>query len=207
MVFLLKGKEGHSSFLVTYMDCMEIINAVVGANDQGRCKTTLGFIVEKANDESEDSLLDEFFVEKPIVQISDFIGDDKNEYFCFEFVYKSRRDEDLKQQWSFAERYVARLSNTEQATVDLPVLTVSMIPKSMRGKYSILAKAILPDSIIKIEYAGDNVCSIRMLALKENVLFLEHDDDVIDSQSIEAEVIREIDDELAEEFGTNEDNV
>lgn len=190
--------------MVIIMESMDLLNAVVGADAAGRCKTTVAFFVEKDGDNADDSLIDEFYAEKPIIQMSEYGDAAGNEYYCIEFVYKSRRDEDLRQQWLFLERFVERV-NSDSASDEI-VLTVSFIPKSLDGKYSILAKDILPDSMIRVEYAGNNACSIRVLVLKENVLFLAHDEKLIDKRYLEAEVAREIDAGLAEEYGPLENN-
>lgn len=188
--------------LVKVMDMTpeKLFEAVVGAEENGRCKNTIALVVEEEAAEGEErKLLDEFFVEKPVVQMFSFNDADDMEFFQIEFQYRSRRDADLKQHWDFLDRYVQRFHNTAE-TAPTPILTVSLVPIRFRGKYSVLAQCALPDSINKIEYAGEDCCSIKMLFVKDDVLFLAHDDDLVDIRTLEAEVNREIDRELEQMY-------
>lgn len=185
------------------VDVNKILEAVIGEDQQGRCKTTVGFFVEEPADEGENRLLDEFYVEKPIIQISDFSDADDNLYYSIEFLYKSRRDEDLKQQWFFLERYVERCKTFTGDAEKMPILVISLVPQSLKGKYSILCNPALPDSITRIEYAGDNTCVVRVLFFSEDVMFISHDESIVDIQEIAAEVEREIDESFASEEKDN----
>lgn len=180
------------------MEILELIDNVVGVDQQGKCKNTIAFFVEKNREGADSLILEEFMVEKPVVNFSDFSDENGNVFFNVEFVYKSCRDEDLKQQWQLFDRFVKRVNNTEQEE-ELPVLSISIIPISLRGKYSVLIESVLPDSLVKVEYAGESICTIRALAFKEDVSFLKHDDELIDRQQIEAEVSRDIDVELGQQ--------
>ena len=207
-MFLRKEyEERFCDFLnITIMDINNIVDAVVGADSNGRCKTTIGFFVERPSevrDTEANKLLAEFFVEKPIVEMCEFADAEGNEFISVEFVYSSKRDADLKQQWMFLERYVNHFIN-EVDQNQKPVLIASFLPRVYGGKHSILAQNALPDAISRTEYAGENGSSIKLLFLKDNVLFLTHDDDLIERQSIEAEVSNEIDEELYAVYGATE---
>lgn len=183
------------------MDKNDILSAVVGTDENNRCKCTVGFFVEAYSDGPEPKLLDEYYLEKPAIELSEFTDEEGDEYYTAEFIYKSRRDEDLKLQWKFLDRYVERLLNASEKGEALPMLSVSFVPIIHNGEVSIFAKTAMPDSITKLEYAGEQLCAIQMIFLKQNVYFLEHDKELIDKPGLEIEVAKEIDAELDAEFG------
>lgn len=183
------------------MEAIDILKAATGENAEGKYRSTIAFFVEKDGIETDDSLLDEFYVQKPIVQVAEFADAEGNEYYSLEFIYKSRRDADLKQHWDFLDRFIAKLSGASEEEENAIVLSVILLPIELRDQYSILAKPLIPDTIMKVEYAGDNRCSIKILVLKNNVLFLSHDDEALDRKKLEEEVMREVDEELAKEYG------
>lgn len=185
------------------MEYTDIIDAVVGPDDYGKCKTTFALFVEEWPSLEEKPALDEFFCEKPIIDITEY-NDGEDDFYCFEFIYKSRRDEDLTQQWNFLNKFVKLFANVPEDAEAIPVLVLNLMPTSLNGKYSIFARPALPDSITWIQYAGEDSCSIKMACLKQNVFFLEHDDDLIDRRAIEVEAMREVTEELEAEYGIDE---
>lgn len=191
------GKHLVFLFNCIAMNNIEILDAVVGANESGRCKTVVGFFVEEGTDKDDAKVLDEYFVTKPIIEFAEFSDDEENEYYSVAFNYKSARDEDFRLQWQFLRKFASRCSDAISKEETAPVLLASFVPTSYGGKYSILASFAFADSITRTEYAADSSASIRMLFLKENVLFLENDDDLIDPRSIQVEASREIDSELS----------
>lgn len=183
------------------MEFIDVLNAVIGPNEQGKYKTTIGFFVEEVTADGTHKTIDEFYIQKPLVQMSQFSDGEGKEYCCIEFVYKSKRDADLKQQWQFLERFVSLCLKLAQEGKELPALSISFIPISLEGKYSVLAQAAFPDSISCTEYATNHSCSIKTLFLKENIIALEHDDELVDYRKLEAEVSRDIDAELSSASG------
>lgn len=180
------------------MEWNEVISAVVGPNDQGRYKNTIGFFVEEWFEDGTEKLLDEYYVQKPIVQISEF-SDDNHEYYCFDFIYGSKRDEDLRRQWDFLKKFVARSLKNIDKTESATVLHVSFIPTSLKGKYSLFAKLGIPNTIVYTESALDGSCTIKIIFLKEDVIVLSHDEDLVDMHQIEREAELELEEEEEDE--------
>lgn len=174
----------------------EIMSAVVGPDHQGRCKNTIGFFVEEWFENGDIKLLDEYFVQKPIVEISEFSDENNQQYYCVNFVYKSKRDEDLKQQWCFMDYFVSKSLQNVDKQDSIVVLLVSLVPFAYNGKYSVFAKFGIPNSIVYTEQAIDGVCTIKILFLKENVCVMSNDEDLVDKQTIEYEVSAELDAEI-----------
>lgn len=181
------------------MDKYDIIEAACGATDNGRCKSTLAFFVEElfvgegpSNEDSEP--LDEFFVEKPIVKMYEETSEGQ-EYYCFDFVYRSARDEDLKLHWRFLDNYVKMYSETSDESERVPVLIATVVPISLNGEFTIFAKVAIPESIVRVQYAGENECTVKMMFVKDNVFFMQFDEEIVDKKRIEADMRREFEEE------------
>lgn len=206
LIHIERGNGKRCLLPVHIMTADEIIRAVVGPDQQGRCKTTIGFFVENWFSDGSENLLDEHYVQKPIVQISEFSDSENREYYCFDFIYKSKRDEDLKRQWRFLENFISKCLGNSEKTNPQTVLNVSIVPMEYNGKYSLFAKLGIPNSIVYTERAIDQACTIKIVFLKEDVCVWSHDEDLINQQQIVNEVTMELDaEEVIEDFGNPKD--
>lgn len=191
----------------------DIIEAINGVDVYEKTKTAFGIYFELVR-KSDNSIIpkETIVIEKPIINVFSFSDESGEIYYKVEFLYKSFKDEDFKQQWTLLKAFCADASMVTEENIDtiehLPMLTVSLLPKEYAGEYfalcSYTAGSPFLETIEKIENALNDSVSISMIFSEDEFRILSSDPDMIDNRSIEAEVEAEIDAELDVEVGPSE---
>lgn len=176
------------------MDVKQILDAIVGTNKEGKKKTTIGLVYEMWNEDGSDELNDQLIISKPIINVSRFT--ENNEiYYCFEFNFKSNRDEDYKKMWFFLDRFARDSFEVKEEDTKVPGLTMTIIPDEFKGEYFVLASIPLVELIEKTEHAGFKNASISMYFEESTVKFLQNDPDTYNASILQQEIIREYEQE------------
>lgn len=193
------------------MDVRQIIDAIHGPGKDGKKKTAIGLVYEMWGEDGSEELNDRLIMSKPIVNVSRFPAENNDIFYCFEFEFRSNKDEDYKKLWLFLERFAKDSFNVKEEDTKVPGLTISIVPDAFRGEYFVLASIPLVDLIEKIEHAGQKPASIRLYFEETNVQFLQNDPDTFNTRILQEEILRERErgnfSEAADETEVNADQV
>lgn len=181
------------------MDIKQILDAVHGPNAEGKKKTKFGLFHEIWGEDGSVEAVDELYISKPIINVSRLPGQDNDIYYCFEFVFRSNKDEDFKQMWRFLDRFANDSIQVEDEATKVPGLTLSIFPDEFNGEYFILAEIPLVDMIEKMELAGVKFASIRLYFEESCVQFLQNDEETFNAKALRDEILREMESESVEE--------
>ena len=174
------------------MEIKQILDAVHGPNADGRKKTRFGLFYEMNDIDGNVEEVEHLFISKPIINVSRVTKNDYELVYCFEFVFRSYKDEDYKQMWRFLDHYASdSLDQVKEDSTKIPVLTLSIFPDALEGEYFILASLPLLEMIEKTEHAGIKTSSIRLYFEEECVQFLQNDPDSFNIQALRDEIVRE----------------
>lgn len=181
------------------MEVKQILDAVNGPNEQGKKKTKIGLFYDLLGEDGSTEEISKLYISKPIVNVSRLPDDNNNIYYCFEFVFRSHKDEDYKQMWRFLDKYATDSLSVKEEDTKVPGLAISIIPDALGGEYFILAEIPLVDMIEKTEVAGAQLASIRLYFMENSVQFLQNDPETYNLKSLYDEVARDFENENPED--------
>ena len=187
----------------TFKELLDHINSSA-ENSKANCSLGL-FVNEFSKDDvswEDGKVLESFAVKKPAIQISTEV-DNNDLFYNVNFIFNSYNDADYKQLWAFITRYVdkarkqeARLSAGEELE-SVIALTISIIPEKYYGKYCVWINIPFIDMISRTEFAFEKSAVISFLCDESSLGAQRCDDDMVDRRSIEQEVAREMEAQMA----------
>lgn len=188
-------------------DITDLLDEINGNFEERKANCEIGlFAVEcLSNPENEaqaEREINSFFVKKPAVKIQSY-ADDNRLYYNVQFIFHSFEDSDYKQMKNFLCRYSQKALYEAQALQEgkhldkITSLRMSILPEKYHGKYFLFLEAPYWEMISSTEYAFDKSCLISLVFDEQDVIGYVSDDDMIDRNSIEQEIEREIANEYA----------
>lgn len=175
----------------------DLIQAMSGVDEDGHGKCVVSLQAQRQDaDGNVKNTDDELVIEKPIVQVFKQAGG----YVLVDFVFDSVDDIELKEMYSYIQRFFQASNSTDDDELDFPLLLVSLVPEEYKGQYFAVGinpvfYALTPDDVkgepttirlVFVTQVDDN--------LVPNFLFLKSDEKALDKMTKEDSEEDEIED-------------
>lgn len=167
------------------MDFKDIINSMVGRNEEGKPKSAIVLSTAIADMETDEVRNEDVMtVHNPIINF-----ESRGDYIQIDLIFKSYVDIELRALWAKLEKYGKELSEKDEASMEEPIASLTIVPLCYDGEY--YATAISPLFwVLQPETPGTQSNMIRMLFYDDNFTLYEADN--INIEELKADVDREI---------------
>lgn len=165
-----------------------LIQAISGVNEDGHGKCVVSLQAQRQDaDGNVKNTDDELVIEKPVVQMFKQAGG----YVLVDFVFDSVDDIELKEMYSYIQRFFQASNSTNDDETDFPLLLITLVPEEYKGKYFAVGINPVFYSLTPDDVKGEPT-TIRLVFVTQvdddlvpNFLFLQSDEEALDKMAKE----------------------